>query len=333
MRSPRQALLLFGLLQTSTAPVSELACGECIAIQEAIHTSINRNITALQKQNLAGTTVTATVEIGQIIWRVCESNTWTEARHQAPLTTACTKFVEKHTDLATSYWKEKSSDEYEDKALALRMKRAVCTNEAVGACTLDMLPSDYEPLRPDECEVCKAVVGDVYGIIANSRDRPTEAKKSDAYFRLVGDLQHVCDYQPMRRAIRSEEREAVREMCEDIWDEHEGKLVKMVLNRSEKYAAKMCADELDLCDSPMAVKELFAHDPWADKEHHPHPNKDWGKHSKAEQHEKHRPAVEARRKEKEKAEKERAERFRKGHEGDNHDPQTGERLDKDKEEV
>ena len=278
MRSPRQALLLFGLLQTSTAPVSELACGECIAIQEAIHTSINRNITALQKQNLAGTTATATVEIGQIIWLpVCESNTWTEARHQAPLTTACTKFVEKHTDLATSYWKEKSSDEYEDKALALRMKRAVCTNEAVGACTLDMLPSDYEPLRPDECEVCKAVVGDVYGIIANSRDRPTEAKKSDAYFRLVGDLQHVCDHQPMRRAIRSEEREAVREMCEDIWDEHEGKLVKMVLNRSEKYAAKMCADELDLCDSPMAVKELFAHDPWADKEHHPHPNKDWGK--------------------------------------------------------
>ena len=55
---------------------------------------------------------------------------------------------------ARSYWKEKSSDEYKDGALALRMKRAVCPNPDVNSCALDQLPSDYEPLRADECASC-----------------------------------------------------------------------------------------------------------------------------------------------------------------------------------
>ena len=153
-----------------------------------------------------------TVEIGQIIWRVCTSDAWKGARYQPSLTKVCKGFVKQHTDLATTYWKEKASDEYRDGALALRMKRAFCTNQDVGACEQEQLPSDYAPLRADECAVCKAIVSDAYGIVAASRDRPTEGKKSDAFYRLGGQLSSVCGDLPMRHAVRPEERDAVHDL-------------------------------------------------------------------------------------------------------------------------
>ena len=45
------------------------------------------------------------------------------ARHEASLNKACKRFVKAHVDLATNYWKEKSTDDYKQPALALRMKR------------------------------------------------------------------------------------------------------------------------------------------------------------------------------------------------------------------
>lgn len=234
----------------------KVTCGECMTIQEAIRQSIVYNITAMEKKATPGSTQSATVEIGQIIWKLCGSDAWKEARLQSSFTTACKAFVKHYTDLATNYWKEKSSEEYKDNTLALRMKRAVCANPDVGACELDELPSDYEPLRPDECAVCRAVVGDVFYMVARSRERPTEGKKSDAYFRLVGQLGQVCDQLPMRRAIRNEERDGVTEICDDVWDEHESSFLKLALQRDEEFALSLCSDELEICDDPMTLAEL-----------------------------------------------------------------------------
>ena len=79
--------LLF--LVVALARAAALSCSECSHIQELIHHSISRNISALEKAAVAGTTSTATVEIGQIVWRVCGSEAWKEARLSAELGKAC----------------------------------------------------------------------------------------------------------------------------------------------------------------------------------------------------------------------------------------------------
>ena len=61
-------------------------------------------------------------------------------------------------------------------------------------------------------------------LVMSSRDRPTEGKKSDAFYRLVGQLSAVCNDLSMRHAMRPEDREAVHDLCEDLWDDHEGTL-------------------------------------------------------------------------------------------------------------
>ena len=245
------------LLVVAAVAGDKLSCGECCLIQEAIQRSISANITALEAKATAGTTATATVEIGQIIWKVCRSDTWKEGRYQQALTKACTKFVKKHVELATNYWKEKASEDYKDPTMVLRMKRAVCPNPDVGACALESLPSDYSPLRPDECAVCKAVVSDLFTLVSSSRERPTQGKTSDAYYRLVGQLSSVCNELPMRHAIQPAQRDEVHDVCEELWDDHEGKLLKLALQRDEAFALALCADELEVCDDPMSRDELF----------------------------------------------------------------------------
>ena len=242
---------------------AELSCGECTAIQESIYRSIRHNLTDLEQKAMAGTTMTKTIEIGQIIWHVCESEAWKGARYQPSLYKACKSFVKSHVDLTTNYWKEKASEEYKDAALALRMKRAVCSNPEVGACELDSLPSAYRPLRADECAVCYAVVSGIFGVVAYSRDRPTEGKRSDAYYRLQSQISSVCAELPMRHAIREGEGDAINELCEDLWDEHEATLAKLALRRDDDFAMRLCADELEICDDPMSKVHLYAHDPEA----------------------------------------------------------------------
>lgn len=236
----------------------QVTCGECVTIQEAVHKDIIANISAMAGKSIAGTTITATVEIGQIIWRVCESDTWKAMRLQPSMTSACKRFIKKHVEVATNYWKEKSTEEYQDPTIAMRMKRAVCPNPDVGACRLEQLPDDYHPLRPDECAVCKALVSGVFGLVVNSRDRPTEGKKSDAYYRLVGKLESVCAELPMRHAIKASEWDAVSDVCEELWDDHEGALSRLPLQRDETQAMSLCADDFEICDEPMSRAELYA---------------------------------------------------------------------------
>ena len=48
------------------------SCGECLTLQEGIQKSIVHNISDLEAKAQVGSANTATVEIGQIIWSVCD---------------------------------------------------------------------------------------------------------------------------------------------------------------------------------------------------------------------------------------------------------------------
>ena len=254
--------LLFAVGMLLSA-ASALTCGDCKTMQEVIHRSIVHNISALETAALAGTKLTATVEIGQIIWHVCGSDAWKGLRYREPLAKACSEAVKQHVDRMTESWKDKATEEYKDPSIVLRMTRAICPHPEVGACEMSRLPSDYEPVRPDECAVCRALVSDLFGMVRRSRDRPTSAK-SDAYYRLVGSMSAVCAELPMRHAIRASDREKVHELCEDVWDEHEAALSRLALRRGAEYAQGVCSDELEVCDEPTSLAELFAHDPTAE---------------------------------------------------------------------
>jgi hypothetical protein len=255
--------LLFAVGMLLSA-ASALTCGDCKTMQEVIHRSIVHNVSALETAALAGTKLTATVEIGQIIWHVCGSDAWKGLRYREPLAKACSEAVKQHVDRMTESWKDKATEEYKDPSIVLRMTRAICPHPEVGACEMSRLPSDYEPVRPDECAVCRALVSDLFGMVRRSRDRPTSAK-SDAYYRLVGSMSAVCAELPMRHAIRASDREKVHELCEDVWDEHEAALSRLALRRGAEYAQGVCSDELEVCDEPTSLAELFAHDPTAEQ--------------------------------------------------------------------
>ena len=157
---------LLAITATAAAETAKLSCGQCIALQEGIYRSIRRNISGFEKKTTGGISTTATLEVGQIIWNMCSSDAWRDARPSDEMIQACADHQRPHTDLMTEYWKEKGTDEYYDGALALRMKRAVCPNPEVDACSLDELPDDYSPLSPKgECAMCQAVAADVFGII------------------------------------------------------------------------------------------------------------------------------------------------------------------------
>lgn len=268
MNAARLALLL---ALGSAAAADKIACGACLAMQETIWRSIHHNITALEVASAAGHTQTATVEIGQIIWHLCDSDTWKEQRYAEWLNAACGPAARDHVETMTNYWKEKTTDEYKDRATALRMKRAVCPNSEVAKCRLEDLPNDYSPLRVDECGVCKAIVSDIFGTVRFSRERPTSSKpnkresRDDNYFRLLGHMSRVCDDLPFRHAFRAEEKDAVSEMCEDIWDEHESTFQSLALKRKPDFAAAVCSSGLDICEDDMTDGELYAHDPGASR--------------------------------------------------------------------
>ena len=123
----------------------------------------------------------------------------------------------------------------------------------------------------DECGVCKAIVSDIFGTVRFSRERPTSSKpnkresRDDNYFRLLGHMSRVCDDLPFRHAFRAEEKDAVSEMCEDIWDEHESTFQSLALKRKPDFAAAVCSSGLDICEDDMTDGELYAHDPGASR--------------------------------------------------------------------
>ena len=242
-----------------------LTCSECVALQEGIHRAIAANISALEAKSTAGVTATATLEVGQIIWHLCTLDSWRASRPRESLDAACRDATKTHVDLMTEYWKEKTTDEYKDPVLALRMKRAVCPNPQLGACALEDLPSDYEPLRPEECSICRAVVSDLVGIVRLSIERP-KTSKNDNYFRLIGLMGQVCTELPMRRSIRANEADDVSDLCEDFWDEHEAALSKLALQRSPSYAESLCADVLEVCEKSVPLDGIYKYDGAAPKD-------------------------------------------------------------------
>ena len=252
------------LFATSMAAASKpLTCGECSVLQEAIQRSIVHNITDHEQKAIAGTSTTATIEIGQIIWHVCGSEAFKYPILEDRYHKACKKAVKKHVDMMTNYWKEKGNEEYKDPAIALRMKRAVCPSpDFNNACELTELPSDYAPLKADECSVCRALSSDLFGLVRLSRERPTSAG-ADSYFRLASLMGQACADMPMRHAMRDGERGKIIELCEDLWDEHESTLSRLALRRDENYAQNVCADELEVCEDATPLSELYAHDPSA----------------------------------------------------------------------
>jgi len=219
----------------------------------------------MESQGAAGTTKTATLEIGQVIWHLCNSDSWRASRPRDSLDAACRDATKTHVDLMTEYWKEKTTEEYKDPVLALRMKRAVCPNPQLGACTLEDLPSDYEPLRPKECALCRAVVADLVGIVRLSRERP-KTSKNDNFFRLLGLMGQVCEDLPMRRPIRSSERDDVSDLCEEFWDDNEAALTKLALHRSPSYAESLCTDIIEVCEDVAPLDGVYALDSQAPKD-------------------------------------------------------------------
>ena len=238
-----------------------LTCGQCIALQEGMYRSINRNITTLEQRNTAGVTSSATIEVGQIIWHLCGSESWRGARPNDALVNACETHQRPNTDLMTEYWKEKTTEEYHDRALALRMKRAVCPNPEIDACSLEELSDDDTPLNPkSDCAICEALTADVFGIIHTSRERPTK-KHGDNFFRIAALIGEVCDDLPMRHPIRPTQRDNVLEACQDFWEDHEDSFVKMVFDRSPQFALSLCSEQLDACEEDMSPNQLYAFDP------------------------------------------------------------------------
>ena len=55
------------VLAISFDHVRALSCSECVALQEGIQRAIVANISAFEARSAAGTTQTATLEIGQLI--------------------------------------------------------------------------------------------------------------------------------------------------------------------------------------------------------------------------------------------------------------------------
>ena len=76
-----RALFVAAALAGVASSAETLSCGHCATIQEAIQRSIVHNISAFEGKSHVGTSTTATIEIGQIIWRLCGSDTWKEQRY------------------------------------------------------------------------------------------------------------------------------------------------------------------------------------------------------------------------------------------------------------
>ena len=234
--------MLWPALVLSATAGSQLTCSECAVVQEGIFNALKYNLSYYEQAAVVGTQETVTLEVGQVIWRMCEvcaggvhtlakrpseaeghtrtiavptapcaihsppcvaqSEPWKSVRYSETVEAACREFTRTHLDLATHEWKEKSADEYHDPALALRMKRKVCTLPDVDACSFDDMLDGY--ISPtDECALCEAIVHDLEKSVRTSRDAGAKPK-SDPYFRLVAIMSQVCNELPMRHTIPKE---------------------------------------------------------------------------------------------------------------------------------
>ena len=111
-----RALVLAAAL--SGARAGKLSCGHCIAIQEGIYRSIRHNVSAVERSTHAGLDIKKTIEIGQIIWHLCDSDAWTMQRHSSELVTSCREHVRPQVDTMTNHWKGHNAETYKDSVRA-----------------------------------------------------------------------------------------------------------------------------------------------------------------------------------------------------------------------
>ena len=107
------------LLSLFSAEGQEVTCEQCLTLQEGIFRTILHNISDLEKGAIAGTSKTQRIEIGQLIWHMCDSVSWKEQRYLEDMTRACRTFAREHVDVATRYWQEKTAEDYKEQAPVL----------------------------------------------------------------------------------------------------------------------------------------------------------------------------------------------------------------------
>ena len=93
-------------------------------------------------------------------------------------------------------------------------------------------------------------------MLAAQRTSPSTSKMIGLFaeLRLLGLMSKACEDLPMRHAIRPNERNAVVDLCDDLWDEHESKLSKLALAwHTHTQAERMCSDTLDLCEEDLHI--------------------------------------------------------------------------------
>ena len=107
-------MLVFAFVQMCAAVQAKLSCGHCLSIQESIQRSIIANISSYERRVHAGSEKTETIQIGQIIWHLCDSDAWKAQRYSDAASASCTQHVRKHVDMMTKFWQEKSTQEYKN---------------------------------------------------------------------------------------------------------------------------------------------------------------------------------------------------------------------------
>lgn len=156
-----------------------------------------------------------------------------------------------------------------DTSMALHMKAKVCGHSealSLGACGKEELP----PTQWEEdgcvvrhpCEMCKAIVSGGFGVVLQSRERPSIGAGRE-YDALLEKMGRVCAEMPTRVPLRSV-GEAL-EACEDMWEEHATHFARLAFDRSEKYALKLCSERLGICKEDMNTRQLYSLAPKREK--------------------------------------------------------------------
>ena len=64
--------MLWPALVLSATAGSQLTCSECAVVQEGIFNALKYNLSYYERAAVVGTQETVTLEVGQVIWRMCE---------------------------------------------------------------------------------------------------------------------------------------------------------------------------------------------------------------------------------------------------------------------
>ena len=105
----------------------------------------------------------------------------------------------------------------------------------------------------------------MFSLCKNTPDGSFDVNKA-VFFRLIAQMGQACSELPMRHAIRPAEREAVIDLCEELWDEYGARFSKLAYQRSAAYAESLCSETLDLCADDAPLAGIFDDIPWATKD-------------------------------------------------------------------